>query len=77
MFPTVTNQEIYNKAIGNYPFALEFVPGCHLDMCDKAGDTYPSTIKFVPECHKTQKMCHRAVNKCFFVIGYIPDKYVT
>ena len=44
-------QEMFNKAIDNYPHALEFVPECFmtLKMCDKAVDTYPSTIKFIVE----------------------------
>ena len=46
-------------------------------MCDKAVDTYPSTTKFFPECYKTQKICHRAVQRCFFVFDSIPDKYKT
>ena len=45
-----------NKAVDNYPHALEFVTECYKtqNMCDKAVDTYPSTTKFVPEFHKTQ-----------------------
>ena len=41
-----------NKAVDNYPNALEFVLKCYKTqkMCDKAVNTYPSTIKFVPEC---------------------------
>ena len=40
-----------NKAVQNYPHALEFVPECYKtqNMCDKAVNTYPFTIKFVPE----------------------------
>ena len=56
-----------NKAVENYPHALEFVPECY-KMCDKAVNTYPSPIEFVPECFMTQKMCEKAVNKCFFCI---------
>ena len=37
--------------------------------------TYRSTIKFVPECIMTQEMCNKAVNRCFFVFGSIPDQY--
>ena len=46
-----------NKAVDNYPYALEFVPECFMTqkMCDKAVNTYPSTIKFVPECIMTQE----------------------
>ena len=39
-----------NKAVDNYPNALEFVLKCYKTqkMCDKAVNTYRSTIKFVP-----------------------------
>ena len=41
-----------NRAVENYPHALEFVPECYKTqkVWDKAVDTYPSTIKFVSEC---------------------------
>ena len=44
-----------NKAVKNYPHALEFVLECYKtqNMCDKAVNTYPSTIEIVPECYKT------------------------
>ena len=37
-----------NKAVANYPHALEIVPECYKtqNMCVKAVDTCPSTIKF-------------------------------
>ena len=36
-----------NKAVDNYPHALEFVPECYKTqkVCDKAVDTYPATKK--------------------------------
>ena len=46
-------------------------------MRDKTVSTYPSTIKFVPECFKTQEMCNKAVNRCFFVFNSIPDQQKT
>ena len=68
-----------NKAVGNYPHALKFVPECYktqkiFKMCGKAVDTYRSTIKFVPECFMTREMCDKVVNTCFlywnlFLIG--------
>ena len=44
-----------NKAVKNYPHALEFVLECYKtqNMCDKAINTYPSTIEIAPECYKT------------------------
>ena len=44
-------------------------------MCDKVVNSYPSTIKFVPEC--IQKMCDKAVNKCFFKFDSNPDQNKT
>ena len=41
-------------------------------MCDKSINTHLS-IQFVPECYKTQEMCDKAVNRCFFVFIYILD----
>ena len=45
-------------------------------MCDKSINTHLS-IQFVPECYKTQEMCDKAVNRCFFVFIYILDWYKT
>ena len=74
---------MFNKAIDNYPHALEFVPECYKtqQVCDKALNTYPFTIKFVPECFMTQEMCDKAVNRYFlylilFLIGIKLKKYV-
>ena len=41
-----------NKAVDNYPHALEFVSECFKTqkMCDIAVDTHCPTIKFSPEC---------------------------
>ena len=56
-----------NKAVDNYPHALEFVPDFYMiqEMSDKIVNTHSSTIKFVPECYKTQEMCDKVFNKCF------------
>ena len=37
-----------NKAVDNYPHALEFVSECYKTrkMCDKVVNNYPSTVKF-------------------------------
>ena len=68
-----------NKAIENYPHALEYVSECYKTqkVCDKADDTFHSTIKFVTECYKTNEICHRAVHRCFFVFDSILDKYIS
>ena len=67
-----------NKAVDNYPHALEFVPECFVTkkMYDRAINTYPSTIN-VSECFTTQEMCNEAVNKYFFVFDSIADQYIT
>ena len=46
-----------NKAVENYPHALEFVPECikTQKICHKAVNTYPSKITFVPGCFMTEK----------------------
>ena len=53
-----------NKAIDNYPHALEFVSEC-CKMCDKTVDTHPPSIKYVPECYKIQEMCNKAFHRFF------------
>ena len=52
-----------NKAVENYPHALEFAPECFMTqkMCYKAANTYPSAIKFVPECFMTHEMHNKAL----------------
>ena len=58
IFPdSYKNQKMCNKAVDNYPHALEFVPECFMaqEIWDKAVNTHSSTIEFIPECYKTQK----------------------
>ena len=61
---------MYNKAVENYPHALEFISESYKTqkMCDKAVNIYPSTIKLVSECFMTQEMYDKAGNRCFFCI---------
>ena len=74
-----------NKAVENYPYALEYVSECYKTqkMCDKVVDTFISTKKFEPECYKTKGMCQRAVYRCLFLclvlflINIKLKKYVT
>ena len=49
------NQEMYDKAVDNYLYALKLVSGCY-KKCDKAVNTYLSIIIFVPEPFMTQRM---------------------
>ena len=60
------NQEMCNKAVDNYPYALEFLLECYKTkkLCDKAVDIHPSTKHFVPECYKTQEICDKADFLC-------------
>ena len=65
-----------DKAVDNY--ALEFVP----DQCKTFIKLlwkyyFPSAIKFAPKCYKTQEMCNKAVNTCFFIFDSGPDHYKT
>ena len=46
-------------------------------MCDKAVNTYPSITRFAPESLMTQRMCDKAVERCFFVSDSIFDQYKT
>ena len=64
-----------DKAVDNYPHALEFVPEFYKleKMCDKAVDTHPSTIEFVPECYKTQKAKEIKI-KLNFKLNIVPMK---
>ena len=45
----------------------------------KATNTYHSTIQFLPGCYKTQEMCDKAVNRCYFWRSFcasiLPDRY--
>ena len=71
-----------NKAVDNYPHALEYVSECY-KTCDKAVDTYPSTTKFVPECFMTlemwdkEEMCDEDVDDSLAALKIIPDWFVT
>ena len=65
-----------NKAVDNYPHALEYVSECY-KTCDKAVNTYPSTTKFVSECFMTLEMWDKAVSRCFIVFDSILDQYKT
>ena len=31
-------------------------------------------MKFVPDPYKTQEVCDRAVDTCYFVFGSVPDQ---
>ena len=59
-----------NKAVDDYPNALEFVPECNetKKLCDKAVDTYHSKIKFISKCFTTQEMCDRVASEHPFLI---------
>ena len=46
-----------NKAVNNYPLALEFVPVCYKTqkMCDKAVNKFFYIFDSIPDWFKTQK----------------------
>ena len=68
-----------DKAVDNYPHALEFIPECYKikKMCDNAGDNYPSTIEYVPDQLETQEMCNKAVEKCPCAFDSVLDQHNT
>ena len=37
-------------------------------MYNKSLDNHPFTIQVLPECYKTQEMCDKAVDDCFFFL---------
>ena len=39
--------------------------------------TNPKMLKFVPDHIKTKKMCKHAVEKLYYLLRYVPDKYKT
>ena len=67
------------KAVGNYPYALEFFSECYKaqKVCDIAVDTYPSTIKYALDRFKTQEMCNKIVSEDPFKLKYYHDRYIT
>ena len=59
-----------NKAFLENGGTLKFAPPKNLGMYNKAVDSYPHALEFVFECYKTQKMCNKLVNRCFFCIWF-------
>ena len=53
-----------NKAVNNYPHALEFGPECYKtqEMCDKAVNR---AVKFL---YLGNNFCNKAVNFCFLFL---------
>ena len=58
-----------NKAVDNYPHALEFVPEFY--KTQKCVICHPSTIKFAPDSYKMQEICDKAIYRCLFVSDYV------
>ena len=78
------NQEMRNRAVYNYPHAVEYVTEGYKTqtMCDKDVDTYPSTIKFLLECFMTQnceikQLIDVILYLSIFLIGIKIKKFVT
>ena len=63
----IKNQEMCNKAVDNYPHALEFVSEfCKTKkICDKAVDIHPSTMQLFLNA-MTQEICYKAVNRYLY-----------
>ena len=63
-----------NKAVDNYPHALEFFSECFKTqkMCDIAVDTHCPTIKFASECCVTEQFID-----AFSVLESIHGQYKT
>ena len=72
------NQEMWNKAVDNYPHALEFVLKCYKTqiMCEKGFNKGFFAI-FVPDRYKTREMCDRIISEDPFSIKYVPDQCKT
>ena len=73
-----------NRAVYNYPHAVEYVTEGYKTqkMCDKDVDTYPSTIKFLLECFMTQnceikQLIDVILYLSIFLIGIKIKKFVT
>ena len=62
------NHHMCDKALGNYPHALQFVHGYYTTV---KLIPHISTTTLVPECCKTQKTCGKAVNRCFLYLFFI------
>ena len=56
---------MWNKAVDNYAYALEFVSDCYKSqkMWNIVVKTYPP-MQFIPECYKTEEMCVKAIWIC-------------
>ena len=55
-----------------------FLNALRLKKCFfKPANTYASTLKSVPELFLTQKMCDKAIYRCFFVFDSIPNQHKT
>ena len=68
-----------NKAVDNYPHALEFVSECFKTqkMCDIAVDTHCPTIKFSPECCVIDQFIDTFLYLNLFLVNIKLKKYVT
>ena len=43
-------------------------------ICKRLVKILPSLITHVSDRYKTQEMCDKAVNTCFFVFNFVPDR---
>ena len=56
---------MYNKAVENYPHALEFFPECYetQKMCDKVVNRYFFVFDSIADKDKTQRMFDSVVSE--------------
>ena len=72
-------QEMWNKAVQRYPWALRYVPDQYKtqEMCNKAVEKSPRMLEHVPDQFVTQQMCNEAVQMVPWVLEFVPDQFVT
>ena len=57
-------KKLWNKAVDNFNYALEFVPDCSKTqkMCVKASDTCSFVFDSVLDWYRTKEMCDKVVD---------------
>ena len=65
-----------NKAVDNYPHALEFVPECFTTqgMCDEVFNKSFLAFFYILGRYKTQQMCDRIISNVHLLPRCIPDQ---
>ena len=65
-----------NKAVDNYPHALEFVPECFTtqEMCDEVFNKSFLAFFYILGRYKTQQMCDRIISNVHLLPRCVPDQ---